>query len=64
MILNTGFGPYSITMLIISEVRNYREAGLAVDHLGERLQQAFARENIQLPFLQQHIEVKRGIRSS
>lgn len=64
VILNTGFGPYSITMLIISEVRNYREAGLAVDLLVERLQQAFIRENIQLPLPQQYIEVKRGMSGS
>lgn len=59
VILNTGFGPYSINLLIVAEVRDYRDAGTAVDVLVEKLQQAFIRENIQLPFPQQYIEVRR-----
>lgn len=58
VILNTGFGPYSIDLLIIAEIGNYRDAGLATDVLVEKLQQAFIRENIQLPYPQQYIEVR------
>lgn len=58
VILNTGFGPYSIDLLIIAEIQDFRNAGLTVDLLVEKLQQAFIRENIQLPFPQQYIEFK------
>lgn len=58
VILNTGFGPYSIELLIITEIKDYRNTGITTDLLIEKLQQAFKRENIQLPFPQQYIEVK------
>ncbi len=58
VILNTGFGPYSIDLLIIAEIRDFRDGGIAVDLMVEKLQQAFIRENIQLPFPQQYIEFK------
>ena len=57
-ILNTGFGPYSIDMLIITEIASYRDAGIVLDLMVEKLQEAFKRENIKLPFPQQYIEFK------
>ncbi len=57
-ILGTGFGPYSIELLVIAEVNDFRDAGTAMDLMVEKLQQAFKRENIQLPFPQQYIEFK------
>lgn len=57
-ILCTDFGPYYIEMLIIAEVKDYRDSGLAVDLLVEQLQQAFIREKVNLPFPQQYIEYK------
>ena len=57
-ILNTGFGPYSIDLLIVAEVKDYRDSVLAVDLMVEKLQQAFIREKIELPFPQQYIEFK------
>lgn len=57
-ILNTGFGPYSIDLLIVAEIKDFRNAGLTTDLLVEKLQQAFKRENILLPFPQQYIEFK------
>lgn len=57
-ILNTGFGPYSIDLLIIAEIASYRDAGIVLDLMVEKLQEAFKRENIKLPFPQQYIEFK------
>ncbi len=58
VILNTSFGPYAIELLIILEIKDYRNAGLTTDLLIGNLQQAFKRENIKLPSPQQYIEVK------
>lgn len=58
VILSTGFGPYAIELLIITEIQDYRNAGITMDLLIENLQQAFKRENIKLPLPQQCIEVK------
>ncbi len=57
-ILNTGFGPYSIDLLIIAEIKDYRDSGTVMDLMVEKLQQAFIREKINLPFPQQYIEFK------
>lgn len=57
-ILNTGFGPYSIDLLIIAEIASYRDAGIVLDLMVEKLQEAFKRENIKLPFPRQYIEIK------
>ena len=58
VILNTGFGPYAIELLIIAEINDYRNAGLTTDLLIEKLQQAFKRENIKMPLPQQYVEFK------
>lgn len=57
-ILNTGFGPYSIELLIIAEIASYKDAGIVLDLMVEKLQQVFKRENIKLPLPQQYIEFK------
>ena len=54
----TGFGPYFIELLIVATVDDCRTSGKAVDQLVIKLQDAFKKENIRLPYPQQQIRVQ------
>ncbi|HEX3044988.1 MAG TPA: hypothetical protein VHY08_09535, partial [Bacillota bacterium] len=54
----TGFGPYFIELLVVATVDDCLNMGSATDQLVIRLQEAFKREGIQLPFPQQYIQVQ------
>ena len=57
-ILGTGYGPYFIELLIVGEVEDCRNSGLAIDNLIVNLQKAFKQEKIQLPNPLQQIQLK------
>ncbi len=53
----TGFGPYYMEMLIVAGVDNCRDGFGVVDKLAVSLQKAFIREQINLPYPQQNIQI-------
>jgi MscS family membrane protein len=55
----TGFGPYFIELSITAMVDNCRNSGGTIDQLVIKLQDAFKRENIRLPYPQQQISIIR-----
>ena len=57
-VICTGFGPYFIEILIIATVANCRDSGKAVDKLVMKIQEAFRKENINLPLPLQHVQVQ------
>jgi MscS family membrane protein len=54
----TGFGPYFMELLIVATVDDYRDGAKAIDQLTISLQKAFKEQSINLPYPQQHIQLK------
>ncbi|HEX7712505.1 MAG TPA: mechanosensitive ion channel family protein [Bacillota bacterium] len=55
----TGFGPYFIELLVVATVDDCRTTGTATDHLVVKIQEAFQREKIRLPYPLQQIQMQK-----
>lgn len=55
----TGFGPYFIELLVVATVDDCRNTGTATDRLVVKIQEAFQREKIRLPYPLQQIQMQK-----
>jgi MscS family membrane protein len=54
-VLFTGYGPYFIEVLVVATVDDCRNAGVATDQMVMRIQEAFRKEKVRLPYPLQQV---------